>query len=136
MDAISARRVAALLQDQGFKGKVEELNGHSIIRSSSDGVNYSIFLYPANKDENSVAESIQFTVSWNVEDSKADGIAAKCSSFNKDFRYAKASSDPGHVSLEWDVLCPEGATDTLLTRWLNLWRGLVPGFLDYIRPAL
>jgi hypothetical protein len=135
-DAISAQRVATLLQARGYLGNIEIDNHYVIVRSGAEGIKFTICLYPAGIDKSAPAESIQLTTSWPVEEGKVDAVSAKCTFWNRARRYSKAYAVSGGVHLEWDILCPEGASDIVFARWFDEWLKLMPAFLVFIRPDL
>lgn len=96
----SPAEIAAVLIDSGYKAEMEQLeSGRTVIRSSTSGYRFSIYLY-GPKDQREHVTTIQFRSSFT------DRVSLESvNRWNSDKRFVKAYSDQdGELALEWDVV--------------------------------
>lgn len=117
----SPERMAQLLRDQGYKGKVYEVDGIYAVESGADGHPFRLHFYgPSPKEEDAPCTAFQIETGWRgVPAHEAVKLIAVCNTFNARARYTTASivGDSGqpYLCLSWDHYYPEGLTDEHFT---------------------
>lgn len=115
--AITVNRIAVLLQDMGYRGKVVHGEDWCWAESSTNGVAFSIYAFSDQlADPDSEARSIQFDGGWGgLSAYDARRLLMVCNRFNHDWRYAKATvvvdKDRHSLTVKLDHHCPNGLAD-------------------------
>ena len=115
--AITVNRIALLMQDMGYRGKVVHGDDWCWAESATNGNKFSIYAFSDQlADPNSEARSIQFDGGWGgLSSYDARRFLMVCNRFNHDWRYAKATVATDHdrysLSVKLDHYCPNGLTD-------------------------
>jgi hypothetical protein len=114
---ITVNRIALLMQEMGFRGKVVHGDDWCWAESATSGIKFNIYAYSDQlADPNGEARSIQFQGGWGgLSSYDARRFLMVCNRFNHDWRYAKASVATDHdrysLSVKLDHHCPNGMTD-------------------------
>lgn len=114
---VTLNRIALLMQEMGYRGKVTEGEDWCWVESATNGTKFNIYAFSDQlSDPDSEARSIQFDGGWGgLSSLDARRFVMLCNRFNHDWRYAKAtiSADQDRYSLtvKLDHYCPIGLTD-------------------------
>ena len=114
---VTLNRIALLMREMGYKGKVTEGEDWCWVESATNGTKFNIYAFSDQLlDPDSEARSIQFDGGWGgLSSMDARRFVMLCNRFNHDWRYAKAtvSADQDRYSLivKLDHYCPIGLTD-------------------------
>lgn len=114
---ITVNRIALLMQDMGYRGKVVHGDDWCWAESATNGNKFSIYAFSDQlADPESEARSIQFDGGWGgLSSYDARRFLMVCNRFNHDWRYAKATVSTDHdrysLSVKLDHYCPNGLTD-------------------------
>lgn len=114
---VTATRIALLMQEMGYRGKVINGDDWCWVESATNGNKFSIYSFSADlADPNSQARSIQFDGGWGgLSAFDARRFLMVCNRFNHAWRYAKATvlsnNDRYSLSVKLDHYCPNGLTD-------------------------
>ena len=114
---VTLNRIALLIQEMGYRGKVAEGEDWCWVESATNGTKFNIYAFSDQRsDPDSEARSIQFDGGWGgLSSLDARRFVMLCNRFNHDWRYAKAtiSADGDRYSLivKLDHYCPIGLTD-------------------------
>jgi hypothetical protein len=114
---VNVTRIALLMQDMGYRGKLVHGDDWCWVESATNGNKFSIYAYSADlADPNSQARSIQFDGGWGgLSSYDARRFLMVCNRFNHAWRYAKATvvsdNDRYSLSVKLDHYCPNGLTD-------------------------
>lgn len=111
---ITVSRIASLMQEMGYRGKVIIGEEWSWVESATNGTKFRIYGFSEEmSDPDSEARSIQFDGGWGgLSSYDARRFLMVCNRFNDDWRYAKASVATDHdrysLSVKLDHHCPNG----------------------------
>lgn len=114
---VTITRIALLMQEMGYRGKVIHGDDWCWVESATNGNKFSIYSFSADlADPNSQARSIQFDGGWGgLSAFDARRFLMVCNRFNHAWRYAKATvlsnNDRYSLSVKLDHYCPNGLTD-------------------------
>ncbi len=114
---ITVNRIALLMQEMGFRGKVVHGEDWCWAESATNGIKFIIYAYSDQlADPNGEARSIQFDGGWGgLSSFDARRFVRVCNRFNHDWRYAKATVATDHdrysLSVKLDHYCLNGLTD-------------------------
>lgn len=114
-------KLAAVIQSLGFQAKLEKDNvGDPVIRSSSSGVDFSIYFYDC--ESNKRCKSLHFTAGYDVP----DGTSLEAmQEWNAEKRFASAYLDEeGDPFLQMDINTDGGITQENFESWVDLWQSL------------
>ena len=114
---ISVNRIAALMQEMGYRGKVVNRDDWCWVESATNGNRFNVYSYSDDRaDPDGAARSIQFDGGWTgLSSHDARRFLMVCNRYNHDWRYAKATvaadNDRYTLSVKLDHYCPIGMTD-------------------------
>lgn len=114
---VTVTRIALLMQEMGYRGKVIHGDDWCWVESATNGNKFSIYSFSTDlADPNSQARSIQFDGGWGgLSAFDARRFLMVCNRFNHAWRYAKATvlsnNDRYSLSVKLDHYCPNGLTD-------------------------
>lgn len=114
---ITANRIASLLQEMGYRGKVIHGDNWCWVESSTNGVVFSVYSFSDKlADPDREGRSIQFDGGWGgLSAYDARRLLMACNRFNHDWRYAKATvvadKDRHSLTVKLDHHCPNGLAD-------------------------
>ncbi len=114
---ITVNRIASLLQEMGYRGKVTHGENWCWVESSANGVAFNIYAFSDQlADPDSEGRSIQFDGGWGgLSAYDARRLLMVCNRFNHDWRYAKATvvvdKDRHSLTVKLDHHCPNGLSD-------------------------
>lgn len=114
---ITVNRIALLMQDMGYRGKIIHGGDWCWVESAANGNKFSIYVFSDQlADPNSAARSIQFDGGWGgLSSYDARRLLLVCNRFNHVWRYAKATvasdNDRYSLSVKLDHYCPNGLTN-------------------------
>lgn len=114
---ISVSRIAQLMQEIGYRGKLVSGDNWSWVESAANGIKFHIYAYSETYDgPETPARSIQFDGGWGgITSYDARRFLKICNRFNHEWRYAKATiatdNDRFSLSVKLDHFCPEGISD-------------------------
>jgi hypothetical protein len=129
VSAENPAELATIIQDFGFQARLEKDNvGDPVIRSSSSGVEFSIYFYDCKSNKR--CKSLHFTAGYDL----ADGTTLEAmQQWNADKRFASAYvDDENDPFLQMDVNTEGGITQENFEKTLDLWQSLKGEFEDYI----
>jgi hypothetical protein len=127
---MTAKEVAAWLQDQGYSAQVKPdptTPGDEIVSSTIEGVNYDIYMYICKEGR---CGSIQYAAGWT----KPEGMSSsKINDWDKNKRYLRAyMDDKGNAWGEMDVDLTPGGTYEYLNGTLDRWKSIVTEYKNFI----
>lgn len=114
---VTLNRIALLMQEMGYRGKVTKGEDCCWVESASNGIKFNIYAFCERPlDPDSEARSIQFDGGWGGLSSwDARRSVMLCNRFNHDWRYAKAfvsaDQDRYNLTVKLDHYCPIGLAD-------------------------
>jgi hypothetical protein len=114
---ITVSRIASLMQEMGYRGKVVVGEEWSWVESATNGTKFNIYCFSEKmSDPDSEAHSIQFDGGWGgLSSYDARRFLMVCNRFNHDWRYAKACVATDHdrysLSVKLDHHCLNGLTN-------------------------
>ena len=129
LDGVTARDVARVLQDKGYKAEISvDDTGDPQVKSAAEGVNFTVFFYGCNHGPR--CTSLEFQSGFHVE----GGLTAeKINGWNRDKRWLKAyldnTNDPW-CEIEFDA--ERGFSTEQLGAYIDIWDGMIPAFKTYI----
>ena len=103
-----------VLQDMGYRGKLELANGWAYVHSAAHGADFRVTLYSRGQtDADTACRSCQFRLSYSVSRyTDMDELNERCRRFNADMRFSKtyAYDYEGRpfVALEMDAITEHG----------------------------
>jgi hypothetical protein len=121
--------IVSLIQELGFQAKLEKDNvGDPVIRSSSSGVEFSIYFYDCSNNKR--CQSLHFTAGYDlVEGSSLEAMQQ----WNADKRFASAYlDDENDPFLQMDVNTEGGITQENFEKSFELWQSLKGEFEEFI----
>lgn len=137
---ISAERAAELLQNAGYKGKVEETETRVYVESASDGWKFRIYFFddsPANASTPQL--SLMLNSGWGVSKVDAQKMQENANIFNSRCRYAKAYVDGNeeyrYTEIEMSHFIIDGMTDDCFTAFVEMFLGLRRTYLNLCKNA-
>lgn len=121
--------LAAIVQGLGFQAKLEKDNaGDPVIRSSSSGVDFSIYFYDCKSNKR--CKSLHFTAGYDLPDGTSLDAMQQ---WNAEKRFASAYLDEeGDPFLQMDVNTDGGITHENFEKWVDLWQSLKGEFEERI----
>ena len=135
MKPCSVDRIASILQDAGYKAKIEGKDNRRYIMSGAEGWNFKITFYddaPSGSESNHT--SFQFSSGWTIQPDDHVKISEAANAFNRQYRYAKAflGGEEGYVytELEMSHYCFDGVSDEAFISFLDLFLGLRRWYVD------
>jgi hypothetical protein len=129
VSAEDPEELAAVIRALGFQAKVEKDNvGDPVIRSSSSGVDFSIYFYDCSSNKR--CQSLHFTAGYDLP----DGTSLQAmQQWNADKRFASAYVDEeDDPFLQMDLNTEGGITQQNFEKSFELWQSLKGEFEDYI----
>jgi putative sensory transduction regulator len=122
-------RLVAIIQALGFQARLEEDSiGDPLIRSSSNGVDFSIQFYGCTKNKR--CRSLHFTAGYDLEDGASNEAIEE---WNQQKRFASAYLDnENDPFLQMDVNLEKGVTQQNFESTFDLWQDLKAEFEDHI----
>jgi hypothetical protein len=131
---MTAHEIADWLQASGMSATVKPdptTPGDQIISSSSDGVNWDIYLYACNGTGDARrCGSIQYAAGWS---GLSNFDVNKVNDWDRDQRYIRSYRDnKGNAWGEYDVDISPGGTYEMLGKSLSRWREAITGFKKFI----
>ena len=131
----SIERISSILQDAGYKAKIEGKDNRRYIMSGAEGWNFKITFYddaPSGSESNHT--SFQFSSGWSIQPDDHVKISEAANAFNRQYRYAKAflGGEEGYVytELEMSHYCFDGVSDEAFISFLDLFLGLRRWYVD------
>ena len=131
----SIERISSILQDAGYKAKIEGKDNRRYIMSGAEGWNFKITFYddaPSGSESNHT--SFQFSSGWSIQPDDHVKISEAANAFNRQYRYAKAfvGGEEGYVytELEMSHYCFDGISDEAFISFLDLFLGLRRWYVD------
>jgi hypothetical protein len=131
----SVDRISSILQDAGYKAKIEGKDNRRYIMSGAEGWNFKITFYddaPSGSESNHT--SFQFSSGWSIQPDDHVKISEAANAFNRQYRYAKAflGGEEGYVytELEMSHYCFDGVSDEAFISFLDLFLGLRRWYVD------
>jgi len=131
----SIDRISQILQDAGYKAKIEGKDNRRYIMSGAEGWNFKItFYYDAPSGSDSNHTSFQFSSGWSIQLEDLVKISEASNAFNRQYRYAKAfvGGEEGYVytEIEMSHYCFNGVSDEAFISFLDLFLGLRRWYVD------
>ncbi len=114
---LTISRIASLMQEMGYRGKVIEGEESCWVESATNGTRFHIYSFCDDKsDPDSPARSIQFDGGWGgLSSHDARRFLMICNRYNHDWRYAKATvaadKDRYSLTVKLDHFCPNNMED-------------------------
>jgi hypothetical protein len=131
----SIDRISLILQDAGYKAKIEGKDNRRYIMSGAEGWSFKITFYndaPSGSDTNHA--SFQLSAGWSIQLDDLVKISEAANAFNRQYRYAKAfvGGEEGYVytELEMSHYCFDGISDEAFISFLDLFLGLRRWYVD------
>lgn len=122
---ITAQEMAALLQEQGYKAKVEvDDDGDPMVRTRMGGVGVTVFFYDCNDQR---CGSLQFQTGLDLEKGTTPAVTNR---FNREYRYASAYLDEENdpfLQFDFEVLHTQH-TEHVVSQ-IDVWEELLGEFL-------
>lgn len=129
LESSSVVRMSQILQDAGYKAKIEGKDNRKYIMSGAEGWGFKITFYddaPSGSESNHT--SFQFSSGWSIQPEDHVKISEAANAFNRQYRYAKAfvGGEEGYVytELEMSHYCFDGVSDEAFISFLDLFLGL------------
>jgi hypothetical protein len=129
VSAEDPEELASVIQALGFQAKLEKDNvGDPVIRSSSSGVDFSIYFYDCKSNKR--CQSLHFTAGYDL----TDGTSLEAmQQWNADKRFASAYvDDENDPFLQMDLNTEGGVTRENFEKSFELWQSLKGEFEEYI----
>lgn len=129
ISAENPQQVAELIRDLGFQAKLETDNvGDPVIRSSSSGVEFSIYFYDCKNNKR--CKSLHFTAGYDLDEGSS---LEAMQQWNADKRFASAYlDDESDPFLQMDVNTEGGVTRENFESTFDLWQSLKGEFEGFI----
>jgi len=129
VSAENPAELVAIIQGLGFKAQLDKDNsGDPLIRSSSSGVDFSIYFYGCTKNKR--CHSLQFIAGYNLS---AGTTLAVLDQWNEEKRFASAYlDDEDDPFLQMDVNTEGGITEENFKKTFDLWQSLKGEFESHI----
>ena len=114
---LTINRIAFLMQEMGYRGKVVEGEEMCWVESATNGNRFNIYSFCDDRSNpDSAARSIQFDGGWGgLSSHDARRFLMVCNRYNHDWRYAKATvaadKDRYTLSVKLDHYCPNSMAD-------------------------
>jgi hypothetical protein len=121
--------LVSIIQALGFQARLENDNvGDPLIRSSSGGVDFSIYFYGCSKNKR--CQSLQFIAGYDLDDGTTLEVLDQ---WNEDKRFASAYLDhEDDPFLQLDLNTEGGITQENFEKTFELWQSLKGEFEDHI----
>jgi Putative bacterial sensory transduction regulator len=121
--------LVAIIQALGFQARLEKDSvGDPIIRSASNGADFSIQFYGCTKNKR--CQSLHFSAGYDLEDGASLGTVEE---WNEEQRFASAYlDDEDDPFLQMDVNLEGGVTQENFENTFDLWQDLKAAFEDHI----
>jgi hypothetical protein len=129
VSAENPAQIVSIIQALGFQAQLDKDNvGDPLIRSSSSGVDFSIYFYGCTKNKR--CTSLQFIAGYNL----AKGTTLEVlDEWNEKKRFASAYlDDEDDPFLQLDVNTEGGITQANFEKTLDLWQSLKGEFEEHI----
>jgi hypothetical protein len=129
VSAENPEQLVSIIQGLGFQAKLEKDNvGDPVIRSSSSGVEFSIYFYDCKSNKR--CKSLHFTAGYDLDEGTSLEAMQK---WNADKRFASAYiDDENDPFLQMDINTEGGITEENFGKTFDLWQSLKGEFEDYI----
>ncbi|HTX49214.1 MAG TPA: YbjN domain-containing protein [Caulobacteraceae bacterium] len=129
LDGVTARDVARVLQDKGYKAEIGvDDTGDPKVTSAAEGVNFTVFFYGCNHGPR--CTSLGFQSGFHIDGGMT---AEKINGWNRDKRWLKGWLD--NTNDPWvgmDVDAEQGFSTEALGADIDLWAEMIPAFKSYI----
>lgn len=128
---ITAAELVGILQDEGYRAKVERTSdGSPRVDSSSDGLNWSVYFYDCNANQR--CGSIQFMATFDKPVS-----FAQVNTWNDTKRYGTGVRDnEGDAYIQMDMLVDTATTSEAVVSYLQTWSLVMVQFTRHIDFAI
>ena len=133
VDPVTPRRVGEFLQNGGYMGKVEKAESACRVCSTSEGKNFNVYFHPPSGDDTAAATNIQIVSTFRLGKDEFDPILRICNTFNREFRFAKASVSDDAIYFQMDLGCVDGASIVSLGKFFVTYRQLLSQFLAKVQ---
>jgi hypothetical protein len=122
---VTGPEVAAILQSEGYKAKVEtDSEGDPIIRTSMSGVKVSLLFYDCDKGR---CNSLQFSTGLDLDNGTTPTVI---NTFNKTYRYAAAYVDEENDPfLRYDFDLEHAQAAEHIRDQVSVWEDVLGSFL-------
>jgi hypothetical protein len=129
VSAENPKEIASIIQRLGFQAKLETDNlGDPVIRSSSTGVDFSIYFYDCTNNKR--CKSLHLTAGYDLPEG---ATLEAMQQWNADKRFVSAYlDDESDPFLQMDINTEGGITEENLERSFELWQSLKGEFETYI----
>ena len=132
VDATDPARIVAIIQDLGYRARLETDNiGDPLIVSSVTGTEFSMQFYGCDEDSHDGCTLILFSAGWDFE----DGVdASAIAEWNRDTVVSRAYlDDENDPWLEWAVNLFGGVTRTNFEDTFDWWEVVVGQFESHLQ---
>jgi hypothetical protein len=129
VSAENPAELVSIIQALGFQAQIDKDNvGDPLIRSSSSGVDFSIYFYGCTKNKR--CQSLQFIAGYNLTDGTTLAVLDE---WNEEKRFASAYlDDEDDPFLQMDVNTEGGITQQNFEKTFDLWQSLKGEFEIHI----
>jgi len=129
VDATDPKRIASILQDEGYRGKVDiDDEGKISIRSAAHGADFQIY-FQACAEENAACEVLAFSAGFDLEQAIDRSIIEE---WNRT-RWTKSyRDDEGDPFLEFNVNAVHGVSEANFRDTVNWYVRELSEFVDLI----
>jgi len=132
---LTAERTAELLQNAGYRGKIEETSTRVYVESASDGWKFRVYFYDDSPaDALSPQLSFMLNSGWSISQDDVEKIQQAANSFNRQCRYAKAYIDGNEeyrfTEIEMSHFILDGITDDCFFGYIDMFLGLRRTYLN------
>jgi hypothetical protein len=129
VSAENPAQIVSIIQALGFQARLDKDNtGDPLIKSSSNGVDFSIYFYGCTKNKR--CQSLQFIAGYNL--SKGTTLEV-LDDWNEKKRFASAYlDDENDPFLQMDANLEGGVSQANFEKTFDLWQSLKGEFEDHI----
>lgn len=126
---ITADEVASVLQAKGFKAEItKDSGGDPMIKSATDGVNYSILFYGCKHTPR--CSAIQFYAGFHLDKGMTTD---KINEWNRENRFGRAYIDKEKdPNVEMDLDVEHGFLTEGLANNIDTWGAVLPAFKKFV----
>lgn len=123
---VTGKEVADLLQDEGYKAKLEkDSQGDPMIRTSMSGVTVSVMFYDCEKQR---CDSLQFVTGLDLEQGTTPAVVNR---FNTTYRYGAAYlDDENDPFLRYDFTVDHADHAAHIMSQVGTWEDVLHSFLE------
>jgi len=131
LDATQPEKIAAVMQDLGYRSKLEIADeGDPVIRSGVGGSSFSIHFYGCSEENNDQCTILMFVVSYELDDELS---SEDMNSWNEAAMFGRAYIDDDRDAvLEWSVDMFGGVSRKNFEDAFEVWEETVGSFEDHI----